>query len=131
MKVSQVLRNAADLIEQTGWCVGQMEKFEKGAPSYCAVGAILKAKWHSVFAVSGYAAPECAALVKHLKLEENFFETEGDVGTIITWNDYHGMRGNMHKSGVVAAMRACADDLDLAEVKGEPVESVHAVAECR
>ena len=111
-KHADILRRAADIISERGWCQGKFARGYGGkeidwmsphACSFCAVGAIYRAICDYSFMDSAnggvYADKVSQTLYRHL----------GGAGiTVAEWNDDKGQTAE----NVVSKMRECADNID-------------------
>ena len=105
MEASEVLRRAADYIDEHGWIQGS---FGVGIGPVCAIGAINSVTGHKPddgFPDQGYRLDSVAKLYDHLGLDSPWKDGFGIGNAVAIWND----RKETTAHEVTAAMRAAAD----------------------
>ncbi len=95
------LEDAADLLEQQGWCTGQ---YMNGYGQHCSVGALQRVNTKRKNPTGYYGA------LKWLGKTIGYDERNSSSGRIITWNDATGHTAR----DVIAAFRKAATAARLA-----------------
>ena len=103
MDENELLRRAADYIDEHGWIRG---KFKVGG-AVCAIGAlkVVSGERHIGFPSSGVAFAAIRKLHDHLGLDAPWKDEFSIGNAVADWND----GSKMTASEVTAAMRAAAD----------------------
>lgn len=118
MTISEVLHDAADILESIGWCQGGIARNAKGdeieisssaVVEFCAMGAIHRAAWIECSGIEDKALSAfCDKLVEWHKVKPDPRLIDNVENTIGKWNDAK----NRTKKQVVDMLRDVAAEVE-------------------